>query len=223
MDSLLSQYVVVVNFLGKALGEDYEIVLHDLTQTDSRVIAISNGNISGRDINSPLTNAAVEMLASKVYDKCDYLNNYKGLTEDGRLIRSSTMFIKNDVGEPIGLLCINFDASRYNNILDNLKNIIHPQDFIKTLNFDNKDNGVENPVEKFSTDIDSLMNRIYEDTIKSVNIPTDRLTQPEKIKIISELEKRGIFKLKGSVQFISKKLSCSAASIYRYIGEINRD
>ncbi len=223
MHPVLSQYIIVVEFLGKALGKDYEIVLHDLSEGISRVIAIANGNISGRDINSPLTNASVEMLASKVYNKCDYLTNYKGITEDARIIRSSTMFIKNDIGEPIGLFCINFDASRYNKILDNLKDIIHPLDFIKNLNLDSNSKEDEKTVEKFSTDIDSLMNRIYEDTIKSVNIPTDRLTQPEKIEIISELEKLGIFKLKGSVQFISKKLSCSAASIYRYIGEINRN
>ena len=45
----------------------------------------------------------------------------------------------------------------------------------------------------------------------------DRLTQDERTRIIAQLHEQGMFELRGAVQFTVKKLSCSQASIYRYI------
>ena len=45
---LFQQYSILVDYLGKVLGPDYEIVLHDLTQSNKEVVAIANGHISGR-------------------------------------------------------------------------------------------------------------------------------------------------------------------------------
>ena len=53
------------------------------------------------------------MLAANSYKTNDFLYNYQVSTEDGRILRASTMFIKDDDGSPIGLLGINFDDSRY--------------------------------------------------------------------------------------------------------------
>ena len=63
---ILQQYKILVEFLGKALGPDYEVVLQDLTSKNNAIIAIANGHISGRTIGSPLTNEALQMLYSKI-------------------------------------------------------------------------------------------------------------------------------------------------------------
>ena len=44
---LLRQYARLTDFLGRALGPDYEVALHDLTDTNRSLIAIANGHISG--------------------------------------------------------------------------------------------------------------------------------------------------------------------------------
>ena len=56
---LFQQYSILVDYLGKVLGPDYEIVLHDLTQSNKEVVAIANGHISGRTVGGPLTNTAL--------------------------------------------------------------------------------------------------------------------------------------------------------------------
>lgn len=224
----IQQYSILVDFLGKSLGPDYEIVLHDLENSKKSVVAIANGHISGREIGSPLTDAALSILTNKLYDSHDYLVNYKGVTKDGYIIRSSTMFIKDSNGIPVGLLCINFDDSRFIDLHDQLLSIAHPLDFLKkysTHTIQNMDSyDVENTstsiTEKLTPDIDSLMKTIYQNTINEMNLPSDRLTQNERLNIISKLQEQGFFKLKGSVQYSAQKLKCSASSIYRYLNEL---
>lgn len=109
----LAQYTALVKFLGAALGPDYEIVLHDINGKDQSVAAIANGRISGRNVGAPLTDKALRFIADKTYQDQDFLCNYTGRSKDERTLRASTMFIKDDGGRLIGMLCINFDPSRY--------------------------------------------------------------------------------------------------------------
>lgn len=53
MEPIMKEYCELVGFLGKVLGQDYEIILHDLSNMDHSVIAVANGHVSGRRIGSP--------------------------------------------------------------------------------------------------------------------------------------------------------------------------
>ncbi len=221
---MIQQFRVLVDFLGQSLGPDYEIVLHDLENPKKSVTAIANGHISGREVGSPITDAALSLITNREYEKNDFLVNYKGVTKEGYVIRSSTMFIKNEAGIPIGLLCINFDDSRFIDLHDQLLSIAHPLDFLKKYSThtirDLDIYGSEsdaNLTEKLAPDIDSLMKTIYQDTVSELKIPTERLNQNERLKIIENLKEKGFFKLKGSVQYAARHLMCSTSSIYRYI------
>ena len=109
---LLRQYQQLTEFLGQALGPDYEVALHDLTDKNRSIIAIANGHVSGRSIGAPLTNVALGILMDKSYETRDYLLHYSGVSINGKDLRSSTMFIK-EHGKLVGMLCVNFDDSRY--------------------------------------------------------------------------------------------------------------
>ena len=128
-EQMLRQYTVLVEYLGKTLGPDYEVVLHEILPENSRVAAIANGSISGRSVGAPITNAALRMIMQKQYETSDYNLNYTGQLANGKTIRSSTMFIK-DGGKLVGLLCINFDDSRFHEISDAILKLIHPDDFV---------------------------------------------------------------------------------------------
>lgn len=227
--TILEQYRIIVDFLGKALGPDYEIVLQDLTDRKNEIIAIANNHISGRQIGSPLTNTALHLLSSKVYQNSNYVYNYKGVSENGHVLRSSTMFIKDDHGEPIGLLCINFDDNRFEELSNRLYSIIHPATFCDTLTrfgknvSDMKSIGNEtfSPVtESFPTDITTLMQKIFDDASSDLLTPIDHLNQHERKEIMIKLNHQGLFQMKGAISFVARKFSCSNATIYRYLNEI---
>ena len=82
----LQQYVTIVEFLGKTLGPDYEIVLQDLNPEHQAIVAIVNGHISGRRVGGPLTDASLQMLSSRAYESSDFLCNYRGIAGNGRVL-----------------------------------------------------------------------------------------------------------------------------------------
>ena len=214
----LAQYTALVKFLGAALGPDYEIVLHDINGKDQSVAAIANGRISGRNVGAPLTDKALRFIADKTYQDQDFLCNSTGRSKDERTLRASTMFIKDDGGRLIGMLCINFDPSRYQKA---------SQDILKLCGLDGEifleDNHLHpaGEVENFSDSISEVTDTVLKRYLKD-GIPPERLTQEEKMAIVKQLEERGIFLLKGAVNEVATRLHCSAASIYRYLGKINK-
>lgn len=226
--TILHQYTLLVDFLGKALGPDYEVVLHDITTEPSRVVAIANSHISDRTVGSPTTNAALQMLAANSYKTNDFLYNYQVSTGDGRILRASTMFIKDNDGNPIGLLGINFDDSRYKDFCKKLLSVVHPDAFIKgnsslvprSVVPEGTSSQPDSLSDDFSMDISTLMEKAFENATAALTSPMERLNQQEKKEIVQKLQERGVFKMKGGISFAAKRLSCSPATVYRYLGEL---
>ena len=177
MDARLEPYRVVVSFLGEALGPDYEVVLHDLTSEDGTIVAIVNNHISGRTEGAPLSNMALRFIQERMYEKQDYLAGYQGASQAKGRLRSSTMFIK-DNGQLIGMLCINFDASKYSRIAQELLALCGAHTEPSSTGI-----GVENFVSSLP---DAVHNAIAEVT-GSAGLPPDRLTMEEKIRIVESL------------------------------------
>lgn len=232
-EKMFRQYSVLVDFLGQTLGPDYEITLHDLDPNNSTIVAIANGRVSGRTVGSPLTNMAQQMLAQKQYEDSDYLLNYNSQLASGKTIRSSTMFLKDDSGKPVALLCINFDDTRFHAISDNLIKLIHPVDFAEQHFFPAQAAAVEPPsqpeprrpvthpqAETTHNDVASLMKALFDEVASTVTIPLDRLTQEERTQFIAQLNDRGMFRFKGAVQYATERLACSQASVYRYLSKV---
>jgi predicted transcriptional regulator YheO len=81
---ILQHYIKLTEFLGKALGPDYEVALHDLTRKDRSIIAIANNYISGREVGAPLTNMALSSLRDKSYERMDYHLHYYSINVNGK-------------------------------------------------------------------------------------------------------------------------------------------
>lgn len=81
---LLQHYIKLTEFLGQALGPDYEVALHDMTDKNRSIVAIANNHISGREIGAPLTNVALKILMDKSYETQDYRLHYCGLSAEGK-------------------------------------------------------------------------------------------------------------------------------------------
>lgn len=220
-DIMLS-YLKLVEFLGIVLGPDYEIVLYDLRREDKSIIGIANARVSGRTVGAPLTESALKSIAHKEYMEVDYKANYNSLASNNKLLRSSTLYIKNGNDDLIGLLCINFDDSSFKDLTERLMSLIHPDEHIEKNSFERLEDI------KFSDESDSIgatIEEVSENAIKRVlknsSIPLDRLTKEEKLNIVKILDDKGIFMLKGAVPYIAKLLHSSEATIYRYLNDIN--
>ncbi len=224
---LLQQYINLTEFLGHALGPDYEVALHDLTDRNRSIIAIANSHVSGRKIGAPLTNVALKILMDKSYEHSDYRLHYCGVSANGKTLRSSTLFIKHN-GKLIGLLCLNFDDSRHQRISEDILRLCHPDAFVET-NFQLDEDCIreclpaEAGTESFHNSIEAVAADAVERALDKLGVTADRLTPEERIQIITQLEADGIFLLKGAVKDLAEALHCSQASIYRYLSQIKKE
>ncbi|MEA4932609.1 MAG: PAS domain-containing protein [Lawsonibacter sp.] len=218
---VIRRYALLVEFLGRMLGPDYEIALHDLSSKQPSIVAIANGNISGRSIGAPLTNVAMQLIAEKAYLTHDWKLNYRGLAANGKILRCSTLFLKDERGALIGLLCINFDDSRYRELSEKVFSLCHPDDYAARNIAISATESVEQ--ETFYDSISAATEDAFLVVTSNANIPTDRLTQAEKLEIIQLLDKKGVFMLKGAIPVVAKRLSCSQASVYHYLSKIHQE
>lgn len=222
--ALLRQYERLTEFLGHALGPDYEVALHDLTDRNRSIIAIANGHVSGRSVGAPLTNIALGILKSRSYETRDYLLHYAGVSVNGKDLRSSTMYIKED-GELVGMLCINFDDSRYRDVSQQVLALCRPDGFghEDSPPPEREDSPARLGPETFRNSTEAVAIDAVNRQLEKLGVPADRLISDERLRIIAALEEEGIFLLKGSVKDVAHGLGCSQASVYRYLAQIRSE
>jgi len=221
MHPIIAQYCKLVPFLGTVLGPDYEIALQDLTQGNYCIVAIANGFNSGREVGAPLTKKALGFVESKIYQSQDAILGYHGVTANNTPTNSSTMFIKDDDGTLLGMLCINYNTERCTQTLQKILELcnmeqaaakhLHPAASVE--------NTVTEAPEIFSGSVEELIDSILERYLES-GIAPSRMTQEEKIQIIIKLKEGGVFSVKGAVREVAAKLCCSEPTIYRYLKNI---
>lgn len=214
----IKNYRKLVFFLGEALGENHEIVLHVLEENDSHIGAIVNSEISGRSEGAPLTNLALEKIKEEDYKLNDCILNYKVVVKNDKIIRGSTFYIKNENDELLGLLCINSDLSKHKNIAKDLLSLINVD--INHLMDETEEFSDEHEVEILSTDIEEIINEVIDPVLLD---PRVTLTKDTRLDIVKTLDKKGIFQLKGSIGKVAKLLKISEPSMYRYLQEINEN
>ena len=89
-----------------------EVVIHDLTKKnlDKSIVYIENGHVSNRHAGDGPSGIVLETLRSdpaKVKDRLAYLTR----TEDGRILKSSTLYIRDDNGKIAYIFSINYDIT----------------------------------------------------------------------------------------------------------------
>ena len=227
MDQELKRhYTLIVDFLGHVLGPDYEIALHELTADSNRIIAIANGELTGRHLGSPLSNKMLAFVAGRMYETQDYVLGFESTAANGKKMRSNSMFIKGADGELAGLLCINFDSSRYEElagrVMDLCGGLIAPGvESGTSLIADHNDPSEDELRRNYPTSIAGATASIVSSVIAAYPVDVTRLTQDEKMEIMDILNRKGVFLLKGSVSYVARELHSSEASIYRYLGKLN--
>ena len=207
-EQMLRQYTVLVEYLGKTLGPDYEVVLHEILPENSRVAAIANGSISGRSVGAPITNAALRMIMQKQYETSDYNLNYTGQLANGKTIRSSTMFIK-DGGKLVGLLCINFYLNTpLSHLLDSLCAPAQQSPAV---------------TETFAENTRELVVQSVEQARAQVMADGSILPSNKNREIVALLHRWNIFKIKDSVPLTAQALDISPNTVYLHLRNVRQE
>ena len=215
MYKYLEPYAAMIEFLGKALGDNVEIALHDLTSKEQEIVAIANNHNSGREVGAKLSNLSLHYLEEKQYLDNDYVMNYKTTGPDGKLMRSATYFIKEPGKEmPVGMLCINVNISDLEYLTSTIKKILGIKDE-KDIEFK-----MDNPVEILSSPLDEMIDLYIKECLEKMGFPSYFLA--ERLKVVKYLQEKGTFKVKGAIVLVAEKLAVSEPTVYRYLKKMEK-
>lgn len=213
---LLQPYIPLVDFIVQVFGDYCEVILHDLSDMEHSIVAIA-GNITGRTVGGHITDFGLEIVHNPKYQQENYVLNYSGTTKDQkRKLRSSTYFIRDEEGTPVGLLCINVDITDFLQAQELVERMVTvDRGAYEPENIPIYEMGTELPI---STMEDSLQREI---DLTCHEGDVSKLTADEKRQIISHLQMQGYFSLKGAVGLVARHLAVSEQTVYRYLRESN--
>ncbi|WP_372384066.1 transcriptional regulator [Vibrio sp. BS-M-Sm-2] len=205
----LVPYEPIVDMLADFLGENVEVVLHDLRDMESSIYKLRNGHISGRVVGDPVTNLVVKSIATD--NSVDYEYNYVGLSKDGKKLKCATLYIRDENKRIVGALCINMVVEQFLNA----KKFI--DSFLAGYVPNEEGNSVD---EHIGVSIPEMVDIRIDKVIEAYPVTLAELSKEDKIAIVTDLNNEGIFLLKGAVGKIANKLNISEPTAYKYLQQL---
>lgn len=199
----------IAKCIAMQFGENCEVVLHDLTLPYNKtIVAIWNGHVTGRKIGDGGTNAGLEILKGSVSpdDQYHYINS----TPDGKILRSSSKYFRDEYGKVNGSLCINLDIT----------DLVRCEKTLQSLTSPDNQQAAPAPSEFFIGNIDGLLEKMMNEAVLKTGKEIKDLTKEEKVSIVQSLDQKGFFLIKKSAEILADFLGLSRYSIYNYLNEI---
>lgn len=202
----------IAHGIAAVVGDNCEVVIHDLggKDFDHTIVEIVNGNVTNRRIGDCSTNLGLELLRGTDTKGDRY--NYFTQTPDGRILRSTSIYIRNKKGIIIGSICINIDIS----------NFIMAQKTIQDLTAGYTE-ASKHEEEIFSQNINDLLDSLLQKSVQIVGKPISLMTKADKIKGLSYLDSKGAFLIMKSGERVSSFYDISKYTLYSYLDAIRGD
>lgn len=198
----------IVKGIAMQFGKNCEVVLHDYRKPlESTIIAIENGHVTGRKVGDCGSNLGLEVLAgtSEFDDHHNYITH-----KNGRILRSSSIFLRDHSGKVIGCICINFDIT----------DLMMAKAQIEDITYSYNDTNVNFQIEEtISADINDVLDALIQKSLQVVNIPVANMTKEDKMKGLSYLDSKGAFLIKKAADRIAKFYDISRFSLYSYLDQ----
>lgn len=197
----------ILTLISNQFGSKCEVVLHDLTNDyGSTIVDIHNGQITNRKIGGCGSNLGLEVLRGSVVNGDRF--NYVTTIPNGRILRSSSIYIKDDNGNAIGSICINYDITE----------TLQFEGFLRQFNHFE----AEQEEEVFASDVSTLLLHLIQQGQKQLGKNVDDMTKDEKVAFIRFLDNKGAFLITKSGEQICELLGISKFTFYNYL-EISRN
>lgn len=173
-----------------------EVVIHDLRT--GCIHAIFN-NVSKRKIGDDSSlDEEVSLL-----EKQDVFPPYVKTNWDGRKMKSVTAILRNQRGKAIGLLCVNLDISKWEEMHHFILDLIRP--------------ATEKPDFLFKNDWREKINLYVSSYLKQRALRLESLDKVETKKLLLALHQEGAFNTKNAASYVADVLRISRATVYNYL------
>ena len=191
--------------IAQQFGNNCEVAVHDLSENykDSSIVVIENGHVTSRKVGDGPSMVVLEALNDD-QSKLEDHNSYLTKTKDGRILKSSTIYIRNADEKIIGIFSINFDITNLLITQSALQPIISVESSDKE-------------PEEIPQNVTDLLDELIDLSVKQIGKPVALMTKDDKVKAIKFLKDRGAFLITKSGDKISKHFGISKYTLYSYI------
>lgn len=204
MTKFIEKYIPMADMIAETFGSECEVVLHDLTDPQHSVSYVANNTVTGRTVGDSFDVLVKEVMMSPKLRE-SYVANYFFTAKNGKLIRSSTMLLRDDGGRVQGALCINLDTTRVSDQIRYLQSFMPRQE-------------VQEPaLPGGSENVRNLVSDLVENIMGNSD-PT-QMNREEKVERIRFMDSRGIFLMKGAVELVAEKMQVNKVTVYSYLDE----
>ena len=207
-ETQLDFYKRLAHALALQFGSGCEVVVHDLESTDPShsIVAIENGHVTGRKLGDGPSHVVLEALhagGAKLEDRLAYLTK----TADGKILKSSTVFIRDDDGRTVGIFAVNYDITILRAMGDTIAEVVGTEP------------SAPREPEPIVRSVADLLDDLIEQSVQLVGTPVALMTKEEKVRAIRYLNDTGAFLITKSGPKVCKYFGISKYTLYNYLDE----
>ena len=197
--------------IARQFGNNCEVVVHDLCAEDPEhsVVVIENGHVTGRRLGDGPSHVVWEALKAdpkNLQDRLAYLTR----TEDGKILKSSTIFIRDDQDKVTGIFAINYDITMMKAMEETLSM------------FTGTEETAQEP-QTITHNVNDLLDELIKQSAQLVGKPVALMTKDDKVKAIRFLNESGAFLITKAGQRVCNFFGISKYTLYSYIDESKSD
>lgn len=180
-----------------------EVIIHDLADLEHSIVWV-DGQVTSRGIGGAMTDFGISKV--RAGDFRDAMN-YTTETDDGRTLKSCSIFLRDGEGIPWGAFCVNLDITPFVGLVNQLNSTL--------LRVNETD-----VVETFSDDVEVTVRNWVAEALFEIGKPVDALTRVDRLRLIQILDRKGLFQIKRAIPLLAKYLHVSRYTIYVYLNEL---
>ena len=204
----LDFYKRLAHALALQFGSSCEVVVHDLETKDPShsIVAIENGHVTGRKLGDGPSHVVLEALHAgdaKLEDRLAYLTK----TADGKILKSSTVFIRDERGRAVGIFAVNYDITILRAMGDTIAEVVGTEP------------SAPREPEPIVRSVADLLDDLIEQSVQLVGTPVALMSKEEKVRAIRYLNDTGAFLITKSGPKVCKFFGISKYTLYSYLDE----
>ncbi len=212
MEQILHFLKQLAHGLAAQFGNSCEVVIHDLTKKDldKSIVYIENGHVSNRHTGDGPSGIVLETLRSdpgKLKDKLAYLTR----TDDGRILKSSTLYIRNEEGKIVYIFSMNYDITTLLAAENSIRGLV------QTEPEDSPGEDTSDSPQRITHNVTELLDLLIEQAIARVGKPVAIMNKDDKVAVVQYLNNAGAFLITKSGDKVSSLLGISKFTLYSYM------
>ena len=187
-------------------GSHAEVVVHDFADFNHSVVHVA-GNLTDRTVGAPISYFPRKVFQDQGDAATDALG-YRKVTKKGRVMKCSTVFVRDSEGKVRGCVSINFDVSDYLRLVNTLSEHTEFEDTAESAR-----------KEVYTTTFPETVESVIDGIVSDYGMAPSDMSKDDRMRIVGDLERAGVFLYKGAVQHVADLLGTSRYTIYGYLRE----